>query len=33
MNRKKMIQAALGLMGFVASFLPQQVLADYCEAD
>ena len=33
MNRKKMIQAAIGLMGLAASFLPQQVLADYCEID
>ena len=33
MNRKKMIQAAIGLMGLAASFLPQQVLAEYCEID
>ena len=33
MNRKKMIQAAIGIMGLAASFLPQQVLADYCEVD
>ena len=33
MNRKKMIQAAIGLMGLAASFLPQQVLAAYCKAD
>ena len=30
MNRKKIIQAAIGLMGIAASFLPQQVLAEYC---
>ena len=33
MNRKKMIQAAIGLMGLAASFLPQQVLAAYCEVE
>ena len=33
MNRKKMIQAAIGLMGLAASFLPQQVLAAYCKVD
>ena len=32
MNRKKIIQAAIGIMGLAASFLPQQVLAKYCEA-
>ena len=30
MNRKKIIQAAIGLVGLVTSFLPQQVLAASC---